>query len=63
LRRLEPRRHLIIEMRYQFGSGVGEIAAATRLSVRTVERELALGRAWLEHAVFGEQAACNRRSA
>jgi RNA polymerase sigma-70 factor (ECF subfamily) len=57
LRRFEPRRFLIIEMRYQFGSSVHEIAAATKLSVRTVERELTLGRAWLEQAVFGESSA------
>lgn len=52
LRRIEPRRHLVMEMRYRSGSTVDEIACLTGLSVRTVERELSLGRSWLEQAVF-----------
>ncbi|MGC4051182.1 MAG: ECF-type sigma factor [Paludibaculum sp.] len=52
LRRAEPRRHLVMEMRYRSGSTVEEIASFTGLSVRTVERELNLGRNWLEQAVF-----------
>lgn len=52
LRRLEPRRHLVLEMRYRSGSTVDEIARITGLSIRTVERELSLGRSWLEKAVF-----------
>ncbi|MGJ5819728.1 ECF-type sigma factor [Paludibaculum fermentans] len=52
LRRREPRRHLVVEMRYRFGSTVEEVAALTGLSVRTVERELQLGRTWLERAVY-----------
>ncbi|WP_321474576.1 ECF-type sigma factor [uncultured Paludibaculum sp.] len=57
LRRVEPRRHLVVEMRYRFGSTVPEIAGLTNLSVRTVERELQLGRTWLEEAVFGKDGA------
>lgn len=54
LRRFEPRRHLIIEMRYQFGASVQEIAGAVKLSARTVERELSLARDWLEQETFGK---------
>ncbi len=52
LRRMEPRRHLILEMRFRSGSTIEEIASMTGLSSRTVERELSLGRGWLEETVF-----------
>lgn len=48
LRRFEPRQHLIVEMHYRSGATVQEIAAATGVSGRTVERELKLARTWLE---------------
>lgn len=56
LRRREPRRHLVIEMHYRSGVTVQEIARLTQLSARTVERELSLGRAWLQEAVYGDDA-------
>lgn len=52
LRRREPRAHLVVEMHYRGGCTVQEIAAVTKLSVRTVERTLQQGRAWLERAVL-----------
>jgi RNA polymerase sigma factor (TIGR02999 family) len=51
LRRLSPRRHLIVEMHYRGGCSVPEVAAAAGVSIRTVERELSLARAWLEREI------------
>jgi RNA polymerase sigma factor (TIGR02999 family) len=48
LRRRSPRTHLIVEMHYRGGYAVREIAEVLQTSVRTVERELALGRGWIE---------------
>jgi RNA polymerase sigma factor (TIGR02999 family) len=53
LRRYRPRTHLIVEMHYRFGSTVQEIAETVHLSVRTVERELRVGRGWLELELKG----------
>jgi hypothetical protein len=49
-------------MRYRFGSTICEVADATGLSVRTVERELSLARAWLERETFGSGESCIRPS-
>ena len=48
MRRSFPRNHLFVEMHYRAGYSVQEIAEATGVSVRTVERELNAGRKWLE---------------
>ena len=48
MRRQCPRMHLFVEMHYRGGYSVPEIAGTTQVSVRTVERELSAGRAWLE---------------
>jgi RNA polymerase sigma factor (TIGR02999 family) len=55
LRRLHPRRHLMVEMHYRGGSTVQEVAEATAVSQRTVERELQCAREWLEHEIWGER--------
>lgn len=54
LRRQSPRTHLILEMHYRAGYSVQEIANATGVSGRTVERELTTGRTWLEERLGGK---------
>jgi DNA-directed RNA polymerase specialized sigma24 family protein len=48
LRRRAPRAHLVVEMYYRGGYSPAEIADAILVSARTVERELSVGRAWLQ---------------
>lgn len=58
LHRLQPRRHLMVEMHFRFGCTVREVAEATNASIRTVERELSLARVWLEQQIqFGTNCA------
>jgi RNA polymerase sigma factor (TIGR02999 family) len=55
LRRWSPRSHLFVEMHYRAGYSVQEIAQATGVSGRTVERELNAGRTWLEEKLAATQ--------
>ena len=48
LKALSPRQSQLLELRYFGGLSLEETAAATRVSLATVKRELRLARAWLE---------------
>jgi RNA polymerase sigma-70 factor (ECF subfamily) len=48
LNRIDPRQTRIVEMLYFAGMGVDETAAALDISPRTVDREWAVARAWLQ---------------
>ena len=48
LRRLDPRRAYIVELRFFAGLTIGEVAAHLGLSKRTVNTEWSRARAWLE---------------
>jgi RNA polymerase sigma-70 factor (ECF subfamily) len=57
---VDARKSRMIELRYFAGMGVDETAAATRVSVATVRRELRLGEAWLHRAMSGQTAVAGR---
>lgn len=51
---VDERKARVIELRYFGGMTREEIAAALRLTVATVKRDLRLGEAWLRRALTGE---------
>ncbi|MFN0121626.1 MAG: sigma-70 family RNA polymerase sigma factor [Blastocatellia bacterium] len=54
LRDIDPRKTLIVELRYFGGLDVDETAAALNLSRRTILREWQLARAWLYRELRGD---------
>jgi len=55
LERFDPQKARIVEFRFFMGLSMEEIAAATDLSVRTINREWTVARAWL-HAYLADRA-------
>jgi RNA polymerase sigma-70 factor (ECF subfamily) len=53
LNKIDPRQTQIVEMLYFAGMGVDETAAALDISPRTVDREWAMARAWLQGQFAG----------
>ncbi|MCW5982506.1 MAG: sigma-70 family RNA polymerase sigma factor [Bryobacteraceae bacterium] len=56
LREFDPQQERIVELRYYGGLTVEETAEALRISPRTVKREWAMARAWLQAELAGEAA-------
>lgn len=52
LRKLSPRQHSVVEMRYFGGLTVEEAAEALGLDQRTVDRDWAVARAWLRRRLL-----------
>jgi RNA polymerase sigma factor (TIGR02999 family) len=55
LERFDPQKSRIVELRFFMGLSMDEIAAETGLSVRTINREWTVARAWL-HAYLSDRA-------
>jgi RNA polymerase sigma factor (TIGR02999 family) len=53
LERLDPQKARIVELRFFMGLSTEEVASATDLSVRTINREWTVARAWL-HAYMAD---------
>ena len=47
LEKQDARKHRVIELKYFGGAKITEIAGILDMTIRTVERDLRLGRAWL----------------
>jgi RNA polymerase sigma factor (TIGR02999 family) len=57
LRAFDPQQERIVELRFYGGLTVEETAEALRVSPRTVKREWAMAKAWLQAELAGEAAA------
>jgi len=57
LRSFDPQQERIVELRFYGGLTVEETAEALRVSPRTVKREWAMAKAWLQAELAGEAAA------
>lgn len=55
LARVDDRQARVVEMRFFGGMSIDEIAAATRISTATVERELRTSRLWLMRRLAGQR--------
>jgi RNA polymerase sigma factor (TIGR02999 family) len=55
LERFDPQKARVVELRFFMGLSMEEISAAMRLSVRTINREWTIARAWL-HAYLSDRA-------
>jgi RNA polymerase sigma factor (TIGR02999 family) len=55
LERFDPQKARVVELRFFMGLSMDEISVATGLSVRTINREWTIARAWL-HAYLSDRA-------